>query len=324
MQNTHMQTPAPECLRNFARCPLVLLTPIFLFAFAPLALAQPLTLVPPTNKFPKSDKAMKIYADRPEWKIEVPVRSDGDRVAPDSIRLTVPSPFAGGRTLANSLLPIQPQSSIYRFKYQDISAASRPAFPFQYLEVDWNMEGLPRGPNGSFITPHFDFHFYTKDKAYVEHRMDCVSTGKTCDAMKTGYDQMRNFLSLPPNTFVPANYFPDNDSSIAAMGIHNLDGKFQYDVANVNHNAVIIYGSFEGEVAFLEVALTLYAFQDAAESAKQGRKQTWPILQPKSYAYPWWPTEVSLEYVPKNNTYVFSFAGFEFHPVEPYRTVSSH
>lgn len=280
--------------------------------------AQKITLVPPTNKYPASDRAIKKYADRPEWKIEVPVKEEGNRVKPEAVRVVVPSPFSSGDTLAHSVLPVEPQSSIYRFKYADVSAATNPELPFRYLEVDWNMEGQPRGPNGSFSTPHFDFHFYVKDKAYVEHRMDCVTTGKTCDAMKSGYDQMRNFLSLPPDPFVPAKYFPDNDSSIAAMGMHNLDGSFKYTVANVNHNAVIIYGSFEGELAFLEVSLTLYGFQDAVRLAKQGKKKTWPVLQPKNYAFPWWPTEIVLQYLPEKNVFALELAGFEYHAVEPY------
>jgi hypothetical protein len=297
---------------------LLFLVAAWVLAYSPLSLAQKTTLVPPTNKYPASDKAIEKYAGRPEWKVEVPVKTEGDRIAPELIRLIVPSPFAGGYALSNSVLPIVPQSSIYRFKYAEISAATSPEFPFRYLEVDWNMEGQPRGPNGSFITPHFDFHFYTKDKAFVKHRMDCVTTGKTCDAMKTGYDQMRNFLSLPPDPFVPTKYFPDNDSSIAAMGMHNLDGSFMYTVPNVNHNAVIIYGSFDGELAFLEVSVTLYAFQDAVALAKQGKKKSWPILQPKNYAYPWWPTQASLQYLPQTKTFAFEFSGFEFRKVEPY------
>jgi len=291
-----------------------------MLASSSLLFAQNITLVPPTNKYPASDKAIEKYANRPEWKIEVPSKVVADRVAPEAIRLRVPSPFAGGWSLMNSVLPTVPQSSIYRFKYADISASTNPEFPFRYLEVDWNMEGQKRGPNGSFITPHFDFHFYTKDKAFVEHRMDCVTSGKTCDAMKTGYDQMRNFLSLPPDPFVPGKYFPDNDSSIAAMGMHNLDGAFKYTVPNVNHNAVIIYGSFDGELAFLEVSVTLYAFEDAVALAKQGKKKTWPIRQPRNYAYSWWPTEATLEYVPKDHDFVFEFSGFQLRTVTPYKT----
>ena len=176
----------------------------------------------------------------------------------------MPSPFASsGFFLSDSLLPTEPQSSIYRFKYIDISAdmfkpsVPSPPFPIKYLEVDWNTEGGPRGPNGSFITPHYDFHFYFKGCKYVLEHMKCMTTGKTCDPQKSGHDAMRPFLQLPSEGFLPANYFPDVDSSIVYMGMHNLDGNFKYDVQTVNHDPFIIYGTFGNELAFLEISMTL-------------------------------------------------------------------
>lgn len=47
---------------------------------------------------------------------------------------------------------------VFRFQYIDI-----PQFDnllFNYVEIDWNTEGLPRGPNNSFVYGHYDFHFY--------------------------------------------------------------------------------------------------------------------------------------------------------------------
>jgi hypothetical protein len=280
------------------------------------------TLVPASDKYPQSFAKIKKYAGRGDWKVEVPANPQGDRVHPQALRLIVPSPFAaGGDSIdKNSLLPTTPQSSIYRFKYIDISADTKPAFPFQYVEVDWNTEGAPRGPNGSFITPHYDFHFYLKDRTEVEKEMDCMGAGKTCDAQQTGYHQMRHFLDLPPDRFIPEKYFPDNDSSIALMGMHTLDGSFNYTVDNVNHNPVIIYGTFDGEVTFLEVSMTLYGFQDAIKAAQKGEKKEWMILQPKSYAYPWWATKVSLEYLPKSKTFAVEFNGFELRKVESRRS----
>jgi hypothetical protein len=279
------------------------------------------TLVPPSDKYPQSFEKIKKYAERGDWKVDVPVKREGGRVSPRALRLVVPSPFAaGGDSIAkNSLLPVTPQSSIYRFKYLDVSADIQPAFPFKYVEVDWNTEGAPRGPNGSFITPHYDFHFYVKDRAFVEKDMECMTSGKTCDAQKTGYHQMRHFLDLPPDRFIPEKYFPDNDSSITEMGMHTLDGSFKYTVDNVNHNPVIIYGTFDGELAFLEVSMTLYGFQDAMKAARKGQKLTWDILQPKAYAFPWWATKVTLEYLPASKSFAFEFDGFELRKVEPYR-----
>lgn len=64
--------------------------------------------------------------------------------------------------------------------------------------------------------------------------------------------------------------------------MHNLDGSFDYTIDNVNHNPVIIYGTFDGELAFPEVSMTLYGFQDAIKAARKNQKLTWDILQPKA------------------------------------------
>lgn len=99
----------------------------------PSPVAAQITLVPPSDKYPQSLAKIKKYADRREWKVEVPTKREANRTSPQALRLIVPSPFsAGGDSITkNSLLPTTPQSSIYRFKYIDISADTRPAFPFQ-------------------------------------------------------------------------------------------------------------------------------------------------------------------------------------------------
>jgi hypothetical protein len=60
----------------------------------------------------------------------------------------------------SATLPVGPCQHIFRFKFDNVRAPDGEApSPFRYLEVDWNTEGLPRGPNNSFTSPHFDFHF---------------------------------------------------------------------------------------------------------------------------------------------------------------------
>ncbi len=230
-----------------------------------------------------------------------------------AVELEMPSPFHDGQLLSDSILPVLPHSSIYRFQYLDIDQSDELDVPFQYVEVDWNTEGLPRGPNGSFINPHFDFHFYTKSQAFVEQEMQCVTVGKTCDGLKTGYEQMRRFLHLPPSSYVPADYFPDSGSAIAQMGLHNLNGQFQYSIEHVNHNPVIIYGSFDGEIVFLEASLTLYAFQDAMMAAKSKDQLRWAVPQPARYAYAWWPKAMTLSYDSEREVFTFALTDFDQH-----------
>jgi len=94
------------------------------------------------------------------------------------------------------------------------------------------------------------------------------------------------------------------------MGLHNLDAAFAYTVENVNHNAVIIYGTFGGEIVFLEASLTLFAFQDAM-ALPRGEKLSWQVPQPSSYAFAWWPTRMSLGYDRNSGNFTFALEGFD-------------
>lgn len=161
------------------------------------AVARDIVVVPATDSPPQGLVAIRDYAEAPGWSVITNVESHGDQSSLLAVALEMPSPFDDGQLLSNSVLPVLPHSTIYRFKYLDVEESDTLDVPFQYVEVDWNTEGLPRGPNGSFINPHFDFHFYTKSQAFVEQEMQCVTVGKTCDGLQTGYAQMRRFLDLP-------------------------------------------------------------------------------------------------------------------------------
>lgn len=299
------------------RCLSSLLAFCLLIQLSP-ANAHDVGLVPESNQYPASNAAVKKYSQLPAWKAEILLENKKEKSVLNVFRVVVPSPFEKTISMAGAVLPTEPQSSIYRFKYLDLPKLQKNPTPFQFVEVDWNTEGQPRGPNGSFVTPHYDFHFYTKSGSYVDNKITCVTTGKTCDPQKTGYQDMRRFLKLPADKFVPKNTFTDTDSSIVAMGLHNLDGKFKFTIDSVNHNPVLIYGTFDGEIAFFEASITLYGFIDAAKLAEKGKKSTWEIKQPEHYAYEWWPTTISVEYIPKQNVFYVDLGGFKQHPVTPY------
>jgi hypothetical protein len=173
-----------------------------------------IALVPPSDGFPESMVAIEAYAARPEWGIAVTRRG----LAPRAVKVVVPDPFGGGTELADSILPTTPESSIYRYKFLPIESTTRPPVPFRYVEVDWNTEGQPRGPNGAFANPHFDFHFYVEDQSAINQVIQCVTVGKTCDPPSTGYAQLRPFFELPEPRFLPPTFFTDTGSPIVAMG----------------------------------------------------------------------------------------------------------
>jgi hypothetical protein len=208
-------------------------------------------------------------------------------------------------------LPVGPCQTIYRFDFSPVQAPRRATpSPFRYVEVDWNTEGVPRGPNGAFASPHFDFHFYLRSRAAVDHHTMCVSTnGRTCDPQRTGYAQMRRFLTLPAAPFVPRGYFPDVDSSIPMMGLHLLDGAFDYTLDRVNHHPTLIYGTFDGRVLFAEASVTLFTLQDAMTAP--GHAISFPYRQPERVRgnLPW-PTRFAIRFEPGTGTFRVGFERF--------------
>lgn len=272
-----------------------------LIVAADTARADAISLVPPNDNYPQAAKAMAAYADQAAWAISVEQNDSGKA---EAVTLRIPSPFKQPVDPKHSQLPLQPEASIYRFKYLDIAGHSQ---PFQFLEVDWNTEGQPRGPNGSFVNAHFDFHFYLRPRRYLQQEVNCPSKGKTCDAFKTSYAQMQRFLWLPDAPLLPEGYAPDSGSPIAQMGLHNLDAKFDYTIKNVNHNPVIIYGSFDNQLLFLEASLTLFAFQDAL--AQPGETLSWEIRQPAEYMLDWWPSHFTLTYLSSEDVFVLKMVG---------------
>jgi hypothetical protein len=235
---------------------------------------------------------------------------DDRRGLPRSVSVEIPPiEFTGeGRS---STLPVGPCQNIYRFRYRDIRAGrGGPPAPFRYVEIDWNTEGKARGPMGSFVSPHFDFHYYLEPKRRVFATTGCGSSnGRTCDPALTPYAQMRRFLKMPPAASVPALYEPDPLSSIPYMGLHLLDGEVSYSVDEVNHNPTLFYGSFDGRLLFAEASVTLFTLQDAMESPD--RKLSFPYRQPlRMSGRIAWPTRFTVTYEPARRTFAAAFEDF--------------
>ena len=181
-------------------------------------------------------------------------------------------------------LPIGPCQTIYRFEYLRLADG-----PFRYAEIDWNTEGIPRGPNDSFVSPHYDFHFYLWPRQRVDDEMTCESSnGRTCDPALTAYDQTRRFLDLPEPAELPETYRPDIDSSIPEMGLHHLDFSEPYTVDYVDHTPTLLYGSFDGEIAFLEASVTPTTLRDASQSAEG--QVSFELAKPERCPAGEWPT----------------------------------
>lgn len=213
----------------------------------------------------------------------------------------------------SATLPVGPLQYIYRFQNSMIAAPDGAEQPFTYVEIDWNTEGEPRGPNGSFASPHFDFHFNMLPLEEMERELICVSSnGKTCDALLTDYDQMRRFQNMPEARYIPDLYRADIGSAIPVMGLHLLDMTIDYTVDTINHYPVLIYGTFDGAVIFAEASITLYSLQDAM--AAPDHRLAFPFRQPAAFAKAVdWPSEFVVEYLPDTGGFRAGFTGFARH-----------
>jgi hypothetical protein len=211
---------------------------------------------------------------------------------------------------SSGTLPVGPCQTIYRFVYRHVRAPDATPSPFRYVEVDWNTEGKQRGPHGSFVSPHFDFHFYLRSKRVVDTTTSCPSTDhRTCDALLTGYARMRRFLRLPPGVFVPHGYRPDPGSSIPRMGFHVLDGKVPYTQREVDHNATLFYGTFDGSVLFAEASVALATLQDAMHAP--GHIASFRYRQPRVVRGGGsWPTRFTVRYSPGSGEFTAAFERF--------------
>ena len=221
-------------------------------------------------------------------------------VGPAMVRLPA---IALDGSATSPTLPAGPCQTIYRFAYPRTAGG-----PFRYAEVDWNTEGLPRGPNNAFTSAHFDFHFYLRPRHWVDHHLMCPSTnGRTCDEQETPYAQMQRFLRMPDARFVPRAYFPDTGSSIPMMGLHLLDGLATYTLDAVNHTPVLIYGTYDGKVLFSEASVTLQTLYDAVQAPDHELSFAYrspAVVQ----GHTRWPTRFVVRYEPATQTFV---AGFE-------------
>jgi hypothetical protein len=229
---------------------------------------------------------------------------------PASVSIDIPQIqfTAPGRS---ATLPVGPCQHIYRFHFGNVQAPGAKApSPFRYVEVDWNTEGLPRGPNNSFVSPHFDFHYYLRPRSFVDAKTKCTSSnGRTCDPFRTSYAQMRRFLCMPVASSIPPSYAPDVGSSIPLMGFHLLDRAFHYTIHNVDHSATLLYGTFDGSVLFAEASVTLATFQDAI--ARPSHIVSFPYRQPRAVqgGVPW-PTRFTIQYLPSSETFRAGFSRF--------------
>ncbi len=140
--------------------------------------------------------------------------------------------------------------------------------PFDHLVINWQPHGHPPM---IFADPHFDFHFY---KITLAEQL-AIPPYTPASAAK--------FDLLPPSGFMPASYNAD-PGGIPGMGKHWGDA-----AAPSSFSHMMIYGSYNGQVNFVEPMVTLAILQG-------GTTINIPYAQPLNFAKAgkWYPTKYNI------------------------------
>lgn len=156
--------------------------------------------------------------------------------------------------------------------------------PFNHIGLNWNPHG--HIPEGVFDVPHFDMHFYMISVA--DQMAIPAWSPETNDA----------FNNYPPDGYMPEDYFtpPGDATAEPQMGKHwlpiNLGDYLPF-------SKIMIYGSYDGNVIFVEPMITLEYLLSNVNSST-------PYSQPEHFQKPGnYPTVYNIRHDPKTgNTYI--------------------
>lgn len=165
------------------------------------------------------------------------------------------------------------------------------ALPFTHLSLNWNPHG--HGPLPIFNVAHFDVHF---NLLSPEERHNITGIG----------DDVARINKFPSPEFIPAGYFPPPGSAEARMGYHWPDATSP-DFRTTPFQKAMIWGTYDGEMAFWEPLITLSYLQ-----TKPYFTET--LKQPAAYAQSgYYPTAYSIKYIQDTQEYTISLDGLTFH-----------
>ena len=127
---------------------------------------------------------------------------------------------------------------------------AKEATPFNHIGLNWNPHG--HEPNSVYGQPHFDFHFY---KISLQERLAITPYGGASVAL---------FDNLPATGYMPLAYKPTPEG-VPQMGKHWIDVTSP-EFNGQSFTKTFIYGSYNGQVIFMEPMITLELIQSGANS----------------------------------------------------------
>ncbi len=159
--------------------------------------------------------------------------------------------------------------------------------PFDHVYFNWNPEG--HEPIPFFGVPHFDFHF----------EMTSVAEREMIPAYSPASDAM--FNNYPPAGYIPVDYGtgPGGAAAEIAMGKHWLPPPPTF----LPFSKVMIYGTYNGHVTFVEPMITRAYLMSQASSSQ-------PYSQPTLFEHTgkYYPTTMNISYA--DGKHYVSLGGF--------------
>jgi hypothetical protein len=160
--------------------------------------------------------------------------------------------------------------------------------PFTFVELDWNPGG--HEPPGVYDTPHFDFHFYTIDRA-ARDAIDPASNPRYADeANRLPAPELtpkHYALPLPPGAQPVSQAVPRMGVHLVDMRSPELQGLLGNPQGHRPFTTTFIHGAWDGRVIFFEPMITrAHILSKKAERDAAYRDEIIPIPAPQRYERP--------------------------------------
>eukprot|EP01137_Pigoraptor_chileana_P030388 Opistho-2@1411 len=216
----------------------------------------------------------------------------------------------------------------------DLVLPETPGLGYKILGVNWNFAGhrggltaedraifntLPAGQqqadfltaHGAWVAPHFDFHSYTVDGAWLD-QIKCSNGFPPC---KMNDDDLKKFTTYPDARFMPTNYLPSIYLSTPRMGIHWDDVTDSVSKAKFNMTPGVLYGSYNGRVAFFETMIANPTFLNLQST---GDKLVQSLNRPDHFQRSgYYASQFSLQWDAMTSEYIYEIFGFDYFTVDP-------
>lgn len=166
------------------------------------------------------------------------------------------------------------------------------ALPFDHIELGWNPHG--HEPDHIYTFPHFDMHFYMLSSA---------QQAAIPFLAPPAFD-----VPLAPQYVAPA--YVQTPGLVPNMGAHWVDVLSSEFQPGGTFTKTFIYGSYNGQLTFLEPMITLAYLQ-------QHGTETTPIRQPQAFQRAgYYPTSYTVSYDHSPQQYQISLDNLQYHPAQ--------